>query len=134
MREQRDEHNLVMGVNLLLFHPQVLRPQLSKLPKLDVRRPASARSSLGPAGSPPAGQSDPLLEMPQRSPAHAAGYERDMWRIRRALRMFFDVRATRGRCLSDRQAGDALLTRHLALVDLIVRRWEALRRRRAGGT
>jgi hypothetical protein len=73
----------------------------------------------------PAGTLLPCWKCPKRSPAEAAGCERDLDRILRTVRMYFEGRATAGRSLGDRQARDALLIRHLAIVDLAVRRLTA---------
>ena len=43
--------------------------------------------------------------------------------------LYFEVQATAGRCLSDREAADRLLARHLAIVDAVVRRVAVLRTR-----
>jgi hypothetical protein len=51
--------------------------------------------------------------------------ERDLPRISRALVRYFEVRASGGRCLSEHEARDPLMARHLALIDRIVRAWEA---------
>jgi hypothetical protein len=55
------------------------------------------------------------------------GIERDLARIGRRLVLYFEVRATQGRCLSEQASRDPLLVRHLALVDSLVRLWEARR-------
>jgi hypothetical protein len=50
-----------------------------------------------------------------------------MRRIARRIELYFQVRATSGRCLDERAARDALVARHLALVDTLVRAWELAR-------
>jgi hypothetical protein len=111
-----------MGVSLILLHPQLLertcercqtwlyddRHQIVRRLGQPVRRPADALL--------------PCWKCPKQNPAAAAGCQRDLDRIARTVRLYFEVQATAGRCLSDRQAADRLLARHLAIVGVVVRR------------
>jgi hypothetical protein len=113
-----------MGVNLLLFHPRLLQRtcDLCRTWMFDEQHRIITRLGV-PVGR-PAASPTPCWNCPKQSPARARGYERDMQRIARMLRLYFEVRATAGRVLSDREAADSLLARHLAIVDMAVRRWE----------
>jgi hypothetical protein len=66
----------------------------------------------------------PCWKCPKHSPAHAAGYERDADRIERTLQLYFRLRAGAGGATRDFRSADALLSRNLAIIDAIVRRWE----------
>lgn len=113
-----------MGVNLLLFHPQLLHRSCASCRTwmYDDRHQVITR--LGAPVRRPPGSPTPCWKCPKQSPAHALGYERDLARIQRTLRLYFAVRATAGRVLSEREAADPLLARHLAMIDVLVRRWE----------
>ncbi len=113
-----------MGVNLLLFHPQLLQRSCASCRTWMYDDQHQIITRLGvPVRRPPASPT-PCWKCPKQSPEQSAGYERDMQRIQRTLRLYFEVRATAGRVLSEREAADRLLARHLALVDMAVRRWE----------
>ena len=114
-----------MGMKLLLFHPQLLK-----------RTCASCRQWLYDdqhrfvtrAGQPvrrPPGSPTPCWKCPKGSPAQSAGYERDLDKIGATMDLYFRVRATVGRCLSQREAADSLTVRNLSIVDAIVRKGEA---------
>jgi hypothetical protein len=82
------------------------------------------------AGKPlrrPAHSPTPCWKCPKRSPAQAAGYERDIARIERSMELYFQLRAGTGRVLPDDKAGDPLLCRNLGIIDALVGRWERTR-------
>jgi hypothetical protein len=114
-----------LGVKLILFHPQLLKRTCALCRQWlfdDNHQP------LMRAGQPiarPAGSPTPCWICPKHSPAQSAGIDRDLPRISHTLVRYFEVRATQGRCLSEREARDARLTRNLALVDAATRAWEA---------
>jgi hypothetical protein len=114
-------------VNLILFHPRLLERTCARCQTwlYDERHQIIRR--LGQKVRRPPGTLLPCWKCPKQNPAAAAGCERDIDRIARTLRLYFEVRATAGRCLSDREAADRLLARHLAIVDAAVRRVEATR-------
>ncbi len=111
-----------MGVNLLLFHPQLLKRTCQQCQTwlFDDQHRLVQRAGR-PVRRPP-GSPTPCWNCPKKSPAEARGFERDMGKISRTLELYCQVRATAGRCLSDREASDPLLARNLAIVDAIVRR------------
>jgi hypothetical protein len=111
-----------MGVNLILLHPQLLERTCARCQTwlYDDRHQIVCR--LGQRVRRPPGTLLPCWKCPKQNPAAAAGCERDLDRIARTVRLYFEVQATAGRCLSDRQAADRLLVRHLAIVDAAVRR------------
>lgn len=111
-----------MGVRLLLLHPQLAMVRCASCQQwlYDDRHRLVIRG--GEAIRRPAGSSTPCWQCPKRSPREAQGYERDLDRISRTLDLYFRVRATSGRCLGDREAADPLLSRHLTIIDTLVRR------------
>ena len=111
-----------MGVELILLHPQLLERTCARCQTwlYDERHQIVRR--LGQRVRRPPGTLLPCWKCPKQNPALAAGCERDLDRIARTVRLYFEVQATAGRCLSDRQAADRLLARNLALVDAVVRR------------
>ena len=113
-----------MGVNLLLFHPRLLQRSCTSCRTWMYDEQHRIVTRLGVPVRRPLASPTPCWNCPKQSPARARGYERDMQRIVRTLRLYFEVRATAGRVLSDREAADPLLARHLAIVDGAVRRWE----------
>ena len=111
-----------MGVNLILLHPRLLERTCTRCRTwlYDDRHQIVYR--LGQKVRRPPDTLLPCWKCPKQSPAAAAGCERDIDRIARTVRLYFEVQATAGRCLSDRQAADRLLVRNLAIVDAVVRR------------
>ncbi|HEX3728030.1 MAG TPA: hypothetical protein VHV08_17385 [Pirellulales bacterium] len=114
-------------MKLLLFHPQLLHRTCDRCRTwlYDDKHQVMTR-----AGCPvrrPSGSPTPCWQCPKQSPEQARGYEYDMRRIARRIELYFQVRATSGRCLDERAARDALVARHLALVDTLVRAWELAR-------
>lgn len=109
-------------MNLILLHPQLLERTCARCQTwlYDDRHRIVRR--LGQRVRRPPGTLLPCWKCPKQSPAASAGCERDLDRIARTVRLYFEVLATAGRCLSDREACDALLVRHLAIVDAVVRR------------
>ena len=104
-------------MNLILLHPRLLDADLSRCQTwlYDERHQIVRR--LGEKVRRPPDTLLPCWKCPKQSPAAAAGCERDMERIARTVRLYFEVQATAGRCLSEREAADRLLARHLAIVD-----------------
>ncbi len=120
-----------MGVKLLLFHPQLLSRSCASCQAWlydDDHRVVMRQGR--PLRRPPSSPT-PCWKCPKQSPALAAGCERDLDRIHRTLELYYQVRATAGRLLSDREAADPLLARNLAIVDAIVRKWELAQMARA---
>ncbi|HEX4147205.1 MAG TPA: hypothetical protein VHY91_27155 [Pirellulales bacterium] len=109
-------------MNLILLHPRLLQRTCTRCQTwlYDERHQIIHR--LGQRVRRPPGTLLPCWKCPKQSPAASAGFERDLDRIACTVRLYFEVRATCGRCLSDRQAADRLLARHLAIVDATVRR------------
>jgi hypothetical protein len=119
-----------MGVKLLLFHPQLLKRTCASCRQwlYDDRHHIVTR-----AGQPvcrPPGSPTPCWKCPKGSPAQSAGLERDLDKIGATVDLYFRVRATAGRCLSQREAADLLTVRNLSIVEAIVRKWEAAHARR----
>jgi hypothetical protein len=114
-----------MGVKLLLFHPRLVERTCAKCRTwmYDDAHRLIVRAG-EPLRRPPASPT-PCWKCPKQNPSAARGCERDMARILRTLWLYFAVRATAGRVLSPREAADPLLARNLALVDALVRGWEA---------
>jgi hypothetical protein len=125
VREEQDERNLILGVNLRLFHPAVLQRSCESCQQWMYDDQHRLVRRLGEPVPRPADCPTPCWKCPKHSPTYAAGAERDAARIRATLQLSLNVRATGGRCLNAAQAADSLLVRHLTIVDAIVRRWEA---------
>jgi hypothetical protein len=125
VREDQDERNLILGVNLRLFHPAVLHRSCESCRQWMYDDGHRLVRRLGQSVPRPSDCPTPCWKCPKRSPAYSAGAERDAARIRATLQLSLNVRATGGRCLNAQQAADALLVRHLTIVDAIVRRWHA---------
>jgi hypothetical protein len=126
-----------MGVKLLLFHPQLVNRTCAscRLWLYDDQHRFVTR-----AGRPvrrPQGSPTPCWKCPKQSAAQSAGYERDLDKIGATIDLYFRVRATAGRCLSQRESADSLTVRNLSIVDTIVRQGEfaqaAGRRQTANG-
>jgi hypothetical protein len=109
-------------VTLILLHPRLLERTCARCRTwlYDERHEIVRR--LGEPVRRPPGTLLPCWKCPKQSPAAATGCERDIDRIAHTVRLYFEVQATAGRCLSDREAADRLLVRHLAIVDSVVRR------------
>jgi hypothetical protein len=71
----------------------------------------------------PAGSRPPCHACPKKSPREAHRYELNMKNIR-AVQLYYRTRAMCGRNLSDREAGDPVLARNMAIIDQIVRHHE----------
>ncbi len=125
VRRRARRKKLLMGVNLLLFHPQLIERTCARCRTwmYDDRHRVVTR--LGQPIRRPPGSPTPCWQCPKQSPDRATGCERDLERIQRTLRLYFDVRATAGRVLTEREAADPLLARNLSMVDMLVRRWES---------
>jgi hypothetical protein len=113
-----------MGMNLLLFHPRLLNRTCARCRAWMYDERHHLVTRLGAPVRRPPGSPTPCWQCPKQNPAQGSGCERDLERIQRTLRLYFEVRATAGRALSNREAADRLLMRNLALVDASVRRWE----------
>jgi len=110
-----------MGVKLLLFHPQLLKRSCQQCQTwlFDEKHQPILRG--GRPVRRPSGSPTPCWSCPKKSPAHSRGCERDMQRISQTLELYYQVRATAGRCLSECEAADPRLARNLAIVDAVVR-------------
>ena len=60
----------------------------------------------------------------KKGPQAARGLERDLPEIASAMELYYRLRATSGGCLSSAQSRDALLARHMAIIDALVRQAE----------
>jgi hypothetical protein len=112
----------------LLFHPRLLQRTCALCQRWLYDDEHSVLTRGGQRICRPPGSPTPCWKCPKQSPAHAAGYERDLDRIVRVVELYHRVRATAGRCLSDREAHDPLTTRYLAIVDRLVRQLERARK------
>lgn len=65
----------------------------------------------------------PCHTCPKKSPQHARQLILTTAN-RKTVQIYFEVRATAGKCLTDREAKDVTLKRNLSLVDRIIRREE----------
>jgi hypothetical protein len=110
-----------MGVKLALLHPQIIERSCARCQTWlhDDQHRCVLRE--GKPVRRPAGAPTPCWKCPKQSPKLAASYERDLERIGRMLDLYFRVRATNGRCLSEAQARDPLTARYLAIIDGLVR-------------
>jgi hypothetical protein len=113
-----------MGVKLLLFNPHLVPRTCRRCQTWLYDDDHRVVTRAGQPVRRPHGSPTPCWKCPKQSPAVAAGCERDLPRTSRLLDLYFRVRATFGRCLSDREAADPLTARNLAIIDAIVRQWE----------
>jgi hypothetical protein len=111
-------------VKLLLFHPHLLQRTCARCQQWLYDDQHQFVMRAGQRVRRPPGSPTPCWTCPKQSPAHARRYERDLDKIGATVDLYFRVRATAGRCLSQREAADRLTARNLSIVDTIVRKWE----------
>jgi hypothetical protein len=117
-------------VRLLLFHPGPARIDCAECKRFifDHKTGDQKTYKAGASGEEkpcvrPQNVPTPCHECPKESPQKCKEHELSR-KNRMTLRLYYEVRATSGQCLTPAMRGDRLLMRNLAIVDGIYRQFE----------
>lgn len=111
-------------MRLLLFHPVMAQISCSECQKVVYDFDTGEKITICNGSLPMLRVLPPPCEKcPKQSPRHEAEFvlsDRNL----RTLRLYYEVRATGGACLSEAERQDRLLTRNLYTIDRLVREFE----------